>query len=291
MVKKIMNYILTFVAADPDKNPLTLDVMPHGHTTWLSPKKAADISIEAPKTNAELQKMRAELASKKIDVFLTSAVERRKKLLLADMDSTIVSGETLDDLAEFAGLKDKIAAITAKAMNGELNFHDAIRERVGLLKDLPVSAINKTLELTRLNPGAQTFVKTMKKHGSTCVLVSGGFTFFTKAIAEQAGFDHNHGNELIIENEALTGKVKEPILDKHAKVAFLEQYMRKQGIKDKECLTIGDGANDLPMLQRAGLGIGYKAKPNVMKELTNTIIHGDLSAALFAQGYREEDFV
>lgn len=285
-----MSHILTFVAADPVATALSEDHLPEGKVTWLSPKKAADLEISTAPTHEDLDELRKRLTPQKIDIFSSAPENRRKKLLVADMDSTIVSGETLDDLAEFAGLKDKIAAITAKAMNGELDFHDAIRERVGLLKDLPVESINKTLELTHLNPGAKTFVATMKKHGATCVLVSGGFTFFTNAIAQQAGFDAHHGNELIIDGDVLAGTVKEPILDKHAKVDFLNQYITQLNITAADALTIGDGANDLPMLQAAGLGIGYKAKPNVAKELTNTIIHGDLSAALYAQGYSDEEF-
>ncbi len=237
-----------------------------------------------------LMQIREMLAADKIDLFINPAEGRRKKLLLADMDSTIVEGETLDDMAAFAGIKDQIAAITARAMNGELDFHAALKERVGLLKGLPTEALQKTLDHTVVNPGARTLVHTMRKQGATCVLVSGGFTFFTGAIAEKVGFDHNHGNTLGIDGEQLSGAVIPPILDKFAKVEFLDLYTGNLDINASEVMTIGDGANDLPMLKKAGLGVGYHAKPSVAAELKNLIIYGDLAAALYAQGYSDSDF-
>lgn len=297
-----MSYVLTLVAANAKESPLAdhyiedaVKILENENIRrtcadiWLSKGKAVDIGLSEKPQRLILQKIRGSLNMGQIDVFASNIEKRRKKLLLADMDSTIVSGETLDDLADFAGIKEKIAEITERAMNGELDFHSAIRERVGLLRDLPADSLNKTLKLTELNPGAKQFVATMKKHGARCVLVSGGFTFFTSAVAKDVSFDYNHGNELIIENDVLTGKVKEPILDKYAKVEFLKHYIEKLEIKDEDCLTIGDGANDLPMLQRAGLGIGYKPKPNVAREIDNMIIHGDLTTALYAQGYSEND--
>ncbi|MCB1532296.1 MAG: phosphoserine phosphatase SerB [Alphaproteobacteria bacterium] len=283
-----MSYILTFVASDPEAHPLTPVHFPSGDVTWLSPNKAADVAIGAAPGHEALEDIRDALEMEEIDIFLSPAENRRKRLLLADMDSTIVTGETLDELADFAGLKDKIAAITQRAMNGELNFHDAIRERVGLLKDLSEGALHKTLARTKLSPGAKTLVATMKKHGSHCVLVSGGFTFFTEAIAGQAGFDAHHGNTLEIKGSALTGRVIEPILDKHAKVEFLKQHLSALDLQPQDAMTIGDGANDLPMLKTAGLGIGYHPKPNVAKELVNMILYGDLTAALYAQGYSDD---
>ena len=206
------------------------------------------------------------------------------------MDSTIAAGETLDDLAQHAGLKDKIAAITALAMEGKLDFHQAIRERVELLKGLNTGALADTLTKTNLNAGAEIFVRTMRGHGATCVLVSGGFKFFTAAIAARCGFEFDHGNELGIENNHLTGKVIDPILDKYAKVDFLKFYMEKQNLTANDCLTIGDGANDLPMLKMAGLGIGYHPKDAVKSEIANCILYSDLTAALYAQGYSSTYF-
>lgn len=237
-----------------------------------------------------LAHMRDSLKDDEIDVFMTPIENRRKKLLLADMDSTIVTGETLDDLAEHAGIKDQVAEITRRAMNGKLDFQAAITERVGLLKGLETGALNDTLKKIQISPGAQTLISTMRENGTYCVLVSGGFTFFTAAVSMQLQFHSHQGNELEIEDGKLTGNVKMPILDKTAKVAFLKEYMNRSNLKAEECITIGDGANDIPMLKMAGLGIGYKPKPAVAEEIDNLIIHGDLTAALYAQGYREEDF-
>ncbi len=299
-----MSAILTFVASDPKTNSLTTSHVKEagkiaefynleltGKPVWLASDKAADVVISQKPSSALLAHLRETLDADKIDLFVSDPGNRTKKLLLADMDSTIVAEETLDELAAFAGLKDQVAEITARAMNGEIDFHGAIKERVLLLKDLPVSALHETLEATKINPGARELVATMKAHNATCVLVSGGFPFFTSAIAEKVGFDHNHGNTLGIENEALTGLVIEPILDKFAKVEFLDKYCAELILNPEDCMTIGDGANDIPMLKKAGLGVGYRPKPAVTKETPNLIVHGDLSAALYAQGYGERDIV
>lgn len=300
-----MTFVLTFVASDP-KKPLTEShfgaaaeilrahkIISDGAPRWLAKDKAADLEISQSVGRAALEALRAMLAADRIDLFVNPLEGRRKKLLLADMDSTIVTSETLDDMAAFAGIKDQVAAITARAMNGEIDFHAAIKERVGLLKGLPIDVLSQTLAHTQLSSGAETLVRIMKKFGATCVLVSGGFTFFTEAIAAQVGFDHHHGNTLGItggiKNEQLSGEVIPPILDKFSKVEFLELYMQRLGLTALDALTIGDGANDLPMLNMAGLGIGYHAKPAVAAELNNLIIHGDLSAALYAQGYVDSD--
>lgn len=297
-----MNAILTLVAADPNTAALTSahfekareilqtkGILPD--PVWLSDDKAADIIIaDFPDTDA-IKTLRSVMETDKIDVFTTAPGNRTKKLLLADMDSTIVAEETLDELAAFAGLKDQVAEITAKAMNGELDFHGAIRERVALLKGLSTDALEQTRDATIVNPGAKTLVETMKSHGATCVLVSGGFTIFTEAIAEQVGFNHHHGNTLGIEGTALTGEVIDPILDKHAKVKFLDEYCEKLLLSTEDAMTIGDGANDIPMLEKAGLGIGYKPKQTVAESISNCIIHGDLSTSLYAQGYRDSDII
>jgi phosphoserine phosphatase len=229
------------------------------------------------------------LAKTEIDLFITSPDRRRKKLLLADMDSTIIDSETLDELAAHAGkdkgLGEKIAAITARAMEGKLDFNSALYERVALLEGLPATALKQTLQKMNLNPGAKTLIATMKKSGAKCVLVSGGFTFFTGAVAKTCGFDAHHGNTLGIENEKLTGKVEGAIINKTAKLEFLKSYTRSLKIKLEETLAIGDGANDIPMLQAAGLGIGYKPKNAVKDEIDNLILYGNLTAALYAQGF------
>ncbi|MDH5722988.1 MAG: phosphoserine phosphatase SerB [Alphaproteobacteria bacterium] len=297
-----MSYVLTLVASDT-KTPVTqkhfkeigiifdaYNLSFTGKMDWLDKDKAANIGISDKAQFSLISHLRDFLADDKIDFFITHNEHRTKKLLLADMDSTIVTGETLDEMAGHIGLKDQIAEITAKAMNGELDFHDAIRERVGLLKELPYSDVLDTLEHTGMSEGAQTFVQTMRTQGATCVLVSGGFTVFTNAIAEKCGFHFNHGNTLEVENDKLTGKVKEPILDKFAKVEFLKSYMKDLNLEAADCLTIGDGANDIPMLKIADLGIGYKPKEAVKKEIGNCIIYGDLTAALYAQGYNRKMF-
>jgi len=288
-----MNFFLTFVASDLP-NPLQEGKIaaacesigvPVGALSWLAAGKAADVPVAGALDFGAMIRLREFLAADKIDVFYTPAANRRKKLLLADMDSTIVTGETLDDLAGFAGLKEQVAGITARAMNGELDFHAALYERVGLLKGLSTDFLQKTLDHMVLSAGAERFLRTIKHHGGTCVLVSGGFTFFTGAIAAQVGFDHHHGNVLGIEGDALTGLVLPPILDKFAKVEFLEHYVKIMGLTLEDAITIGDGANDIPMLKAAGLGVGYHPKPAVAAEIGNCIVHGDLTAALYAQGY------
>lgn len=294
-----MSSIVTLVASSPDK-PVTTrhvrdimeimdhyNILPTCEPIWLMEDKAVDLGVSGQPNGALVLHLRDFLAQIETDLFITNPDRRRKKLLLADMDSTIVEGETLDELAAFAGLKDKIAAITAAAMEGKLDFQSALRERVGLLKDLPVSALVETLKRTRLNPGAERLVATMKKAGAKCVLVSGGFTFFTQEAALQSGFDFSHGNMLQIENEKLTGKVIEPILDKFAKVDFLKKYTRDLKLRPEDSMAIGDGANDIPMLKAAGLGVGYKPKSVVLNAIDNCIIYGDLTTALYAQGYTD----
>ena len=298
-----MSLVLTLVASDPSR-PLTdahskevisiigfYNAMPICQPVWLKKKAVIEIGIDKHGGKTMMTHLREFLEEDAIDVFITPIDGRRKKILLADMDSTIVTGETLDDLAAHAGLKEQIAGITARAMNGELDFHDALNERVSLLKGLPVKALQETLDAMQYSPGAGTLIKTMRENGTHCVLVSGGFTFFTGAVAKELEFMNHHGNELEFEDDQLTGKVKMPILDKNAKVDFLKYYMNQYSLGPDSCMTIGDGANDIPMLKEAGLGIGYKPKPAVAEEIDNLIIHGDLTAALYAQGYREGDFL
>lgn len=293
--------ILTFVASDAPLSPMHLEratdiitaagLLVQGETAWLAAEKAADLPISGRPNDTIMADLRAMLAADRIDVFVSDPQNRRKRLLLADMDSTIVAEETLDELAAFAGLKDQVAEITAKAMNGELDFHGAIRERVALLKGLSTDALRDTLAATIVNPGAKTLVATMKAHGAQCVLVSGGFTVFTHAVAQDVGFDHDHGNILGVDGDALSGTVEDPILDKQAKVAFLEQYCADLQLHADDCMTIGDGANDIPMLEKAGFGVGYRPKPAVAQAVVNLILYGDLSAVLYAQGYTKAEIV
>lgn len=290
--KNINPFILTLIAANNDLDESQFNIVgDYLGTTWLAENKAAQIKLAHQPNMAAVNYIRAQLAPRKIDVIVTPADRQRKKLLLADMDSTIVTSETLDDISAFAGLKEQVAAITTRAMNGELDFHAALYERVALLKDLPEETLDKTYAETQLTSGAQTFLATMKAHGATCVLVSGGFTFFTEKIAEKCNFHAHHGNTLEIENGKLTGRVAEPVLDKTAKLVFLHRYCEQLDIAPEDALTIGDGANDLPMLQAAGLGLGFHARPAVAEQLTNNIVYNDLTAALYAQGYAEKEFI
>jgi phosphoserine phosphatase len=256
---------------------------------WLAPGQAADIPL------GNLDPAQAEAAARaaigpRRDVIAQPAAGRRRKLLVADMDSTIVTSETLDELAAFAGLKDRIAAITTRAMNGELDFASALRERVAMLKGLDAAALERTWEATRLTDGARTLVATMRANGAFCALVSGGFTFFTSRVRAQLGFDLDQANVLELADGRLAGRVAEPILDKDAKLATLRRLAAERGVGLAETCTVGDGANDLPMLMAAGLGVAFRAKPSVAAAARVRVDHGDLSALLFAQGYRLADF-
>jgi phosphoserine phosphatase len=227
-----------------------------------------------------------------VDICVQSVAHRRKRLLVADMDSTIINVECLDELADFAGLKAEISAITERAMRGELAFEGALRERVGMLKGLPVEALQRAYdERVRLNPGARILVRTMAAHGARCALVSGGFTFFTSRVAEAAGFHTERANTLIEVDGKLTGVVGDPILGKEAKLAALNDEAAALGIPLSETLAIGDGANDLAMIEAAGLGVAYRAKPIVAARADAKVDHADLTALLYFQGYKADEFV
>ncbi len=226
-----------------------------------------------------------------VDWALTPVEGRRKKLLIADMDSTIINVECLDELADFAGLKAEISAITERAMRGELNFEAALTERVAMLKGLDQSALQRCFdERVKLNPGAEIMVRTMARHGARCVLVSGGFDFFTSRVARLAGFHADRANSFVMEGGKLSGAVVQPILGREAKLAALREECAAGGFTPAGALAIGDGANDLAMINEAGLGLAYRAKPIVAAEADAKIGHADLRAALFFQGYRAAEF-
>lgn len=254
----------------------------------LSPGEAADIPLSAP---LDLIALRDAIGGHKIDAIVTKARGRRKALLVADMDSTIIEGETLDELAVFAGLGEQIAAITARAMNGELDFKAALRERVAMLKGLNLDALEKTLRQLRVTQGAQELVATMRSKGALTALISGGFSFFTGRFAAQLGFDVHRSNTLLDDGTALTGQVAEPILDRDSKRAALIELAAQRGVKLHATLAVGDGANDLDMLNAAGLGVAFHAKPIVAREARAKVDHADLRALLFAQGYPASAFV
>lgn len=257
-----------------------------GTPDWLSPDEAADLPFEGLAPDQADAAARAALAGQAVDIVALAAAGRRKRLLIADMDSTIVTTETLDELAGQAGIKDRIAAITKRAMNGELDFEGALRERVGMLAGLSTEALQRTWDETALMPGARELVATMRANGARCALVSGGFTFFTGRVADLVGFHEHHSNTLIEADGRLTGRVAEPILGRNAKLANLKRIAAAEGIGLDATLAVGDGANDLDMIQAAGLGVAFRAKPVVAAAARARVDHGDLRALLFAQGYR-----
>jgi phosphoserine phosphatase len=263
---------------------------------WLAQNISADIFFEpgpAVDAKAIADRVRAALDHAAVDVIVQKAGGRRKKLLLADMDSTMIGQECLDELAAEIGEKAYVAAITERAMRGEIAFEPALRERVALLKGLDRATVNRVIagKIT-LTPGGRELVQTMRANGAHTVLVSGGFSVFTSIIGTKIGFHEHRANELLYgEDGRLAGLVAEPILGKDAKRAALEQLRKTHGLSAAETLAVGDGANDLAMLEAAGLGIAFHAKPKVAAAAHARIDHGDLTALLYAQGYRREDFV
>lgn len=260
--------------------------------TWLS-REACDILFR-PEGDDGIGEAKALLRAIPSDLPIDSHVQpvhgRRKRMLLADMDSTIIQQECLDEVAVVAGIGGQIAAITERAMRGELVFEDALRERIALLHGFPEAKLQSVLdERITLTPGARTLAMTMRDHGGRAVLVSGGFTFFTAAVAEQAGFDANYANRFVIEDGAITG-VAEPILGRDAKLATLKREAAAAGIGLDEVIAVGDGANDLAMLQAAGLGVAFRAKPVVAEQAHAKINYNDLTALLFLQGYTINEF-
>lgn len=232
------------------------------------------------------------LAALPVDVCVQPWVGRRKRLLIADMDSTIIGCECIDELADFAGVKAQVSEITERAMRGELDFEAALRERVAMLKGLPLADLQRAYdERVVLNPGARTLVRTMAESGARCVLVSGGFTFFTSRVAEAAGFHAQRANTLIEAGSALAGLVGTPILGREAKLVALREEALAIGVDLAATLAVGDGANDLAMVEAAGLGVAYRAKPVVAAQAHAKVDHADLTALLYFQGYGAQDFV
>lgn len=260
---------------------------------WLAKGVAADVAfVGNADVRAIADSLREALSARPVDVVVQPLDRRRKKLFLADMDSTMIGQECIDELADFAGLKAHVSAITERAMRGEIAFEPALRERVALLKGLPVTVVDEVLKSRiHLTPGGRELVGTMRKSGSYACLVSGGFTLFTKAIAAQIGFDENRANTLLTDGANLSGQVAEPILGREAKRATLLELRARLKLDPADTLAVGDGANDLDMLQESGLGVAYHAKPKVAAAAAAHIDHGDLTALLYAQGYRRDEFV
>jgi len=264
-----------------------------GSIHWLSDGVACDLRLPQGMSAEEARAaLSAALDHAPVDIVIQDADTRRKRLLMADMDSTMIRQECVDELADEAGIGARVAAITARAMNGEIAFEPALRERVGLLKGLPLATIDKVLkERIVPMPGGHALLATMKANGAYTVLVSGGFTHFSSQIAAKLGFDENRANVLIEAGDALAGTVAEPVLGRQAKVDALREIAGRLGLALEETMAVGDGANDLDMLQLAGSGIALHAKPAVAAQARMRVDHGDLTALLYIQGYRESDFV
>ncbi len=264
------------------------DAVRGGPPVVLSSGEAVDIPTDGPPA---MPAARAAIGDAAVDAIPVRVRGRRKALLLADMDSTIVTGETLDELADIAGIGERVAEITRRSMNGEVDFATALRERVAMLSGLNLTALEQTWQRVQLTPGARALVATMKKHNALTALVSGGFTWFTGRVAALAGFDAHRANVLLDDGAALTGAVEEPILDRNAKLTALRQLAQQRGVRLTATLAVGDGANDLGMLREAGLGVAFRAKPVVAAEVEARVDHADLRALLFAQGYTAADII
>jgi phosphoserine phosphatase len=288
-----MSHVLTLIAPRDLGLPAGVvqavrDAVGGGAVTTLSDNEAVDVALLAP---PDLPTVRRALGGAAVDAVCQPAEGRRKLLLVADMDSTIITTETLDELAAYAGKQAAVKDISDRSMNGEIDFATALRERVAMLAGLGLDALERTWERVRLTGGARELVATMRAHGALTALVSGGFTFFSGRVAALAGFDIHRANVLIDDGTALTGTVAEPILDRNAKLITLDALAAERGLARSATMAVGDGANDLDMLAAAGLGVAFHARPIVAAAAAARIDHADLRALLFLQGYPAAAFV
>ncbi|MBW3095879.1 phosphoserine phosphatase SerB [Pseudohoeflea coraliihabitans] len=280
-------------ALSPALGEAAADALDAAGLYWLADGIACDLALrDTADPQAALPRLREILAGHPVDIAIQTAETRRKKVLLADMDSTMIDQECIDELAAEVGFKAEVSEITRRAMNGEIAFEPALRERVALLAGLPVSKIGEVIDKRiTLAAGGTTLIATMRANGAYTALVSGGFTAFTGPVADQLGFDEHRANRLESEDGKLLGTVAEPILGKQAKVDALRELTVRLGLDPEDVLAVGDGANDLGMLQIAGSGVALHAKPAVAAQAQIRIDHGDLTALLYLQGYRKTDFV
>ena len=298
-----MQHAIVFSTSQPQR-PLTNNIIEgllqdHGQGVaeqdieWLQPDHAAQImtSTDAHSSLADLHaNLRAAADGISIDVNLVATNNRRKKLLIADMDSTIIADESLDDMAARAGIGAAVAEITARSMNGELNFEEALEARVAMLAGKPATLFDDTLAATRLIDGAQILVRTMRNHGAKCYIVSGGFMPIATPVAESCGFHAAHANDMDIADGQIVGTVKKPILGRNAKAEIMADYCQQLQLHSDDVAAIGDGANDLAMLQIAGMGVAFRGKPLLRNAISLQLNHTDLTGLLFLQGYKVTDF-
>jgi phosphoserine phosphatase len=291
-----MPFLVTLISTPGRLTPaigtMAMEAVGASAIDWLAEWTACEFALpEGAEAVAEMR-LREALAAHPVDVVVQPAAGRRKKILIADMDSTMIDQECIDELADEIGMKNHIAAITRRAMNGEIAFEPALRERVALLKGLPVTVISQVLE-TRITlaAGGRELITTMKKNGAHTALVSGGFTAFTGPVAAKLGFDENIANRLEEESGRLAGKVAEPILGRQAKADALVRTAARLGLVPSDAMAVGDGANDLDMIRLAGSGVALHAKPSVAAQARIRVDHGDLTALLYIQGYRQSEFV
>lgn len=284
--------------ADPAVQPLDpglvrdVAAVAGGEPRWLAPETAAEVLADAAEPAGLAERLAPLLADAPLDHAVLPADRRRKRLLVTDMDSTVITIECIDELADFAGLRDEVAAVTRRAMNGELDFAAALEARVALLAGLPEIVFGEVIrERLRLMPGAGTLVRTMRAHGAYTALVSGGFTAFTGHVRDACGFDLDEANALEVEGGRLTGRVLPPLRGADAKLATLERLASERGLAREATLAAGDGANDLPMLRAAGLGVAFRAHPRVRAQAPVRVDRGDLTALLYLQGYARDEFV
>ena len=274
-------------------------LQPHADVNWLDPGLAAEImcqpgnsfTAEHINNNSDFQALRDVAAARHLDVNLVPTAQRQKKLLIADMDSTIITSESLDDLAEMAGIGDKVATITKRSISGEVDFEYALLERVAMLSGQSNQLFSNLITAAELTPGAIVLVQTMRANGAKCYLISGGFDFMTRPVAELCGFHDHHANHMHVSDGKILGTVKTPVLDRKAKLNFLAHYCKIHGIDIREAVTVGDGANDLAMLKAAGMGVAFAGQPILRDTISIQLNHTDLLGLLYLQGYRRDHFI